>query len=130
MSNPIDQDVVPATMAEAVDAFYASLDDADKRYILETPGFIAKTHHTLGRSLRNIWSLWEDTPMRRDFIKITGLWGHGDDISSILTHQVVARVRGQSEDITTKVAEFKAHWVKQGIDPETGSPLSNPTSLF
>jgi hypothetical protein len=122
----LDQDWVPSTMVEAVDAFYESLDDADKRYICKTEDFVQVTHHSIGQAIRNTWSLWEtDTPLKRDFIHETGLWGHGDDVSGYLITQVVRRVRGQSEDLTDQVDEMKAHWVKEGTNPATGKQLGD-----
>ena len=123
---PIDQDWVPSLIAEAVDAFYNCLEEADHRYIKRNSEFVAATHHSIGQALRNTWSLWEhDTPLKRDFVAQTGLWGQGDDVSGYIITKVARRVRGESEDCSALIEDWKQHWTDQGIDYTTGEPLNS-----
>jgi hypothetical protein len=120
----LDQDFVPATVDEAIKAIVESLDFDDLDYIKKNDP--SSLHHFGGMGMRNSWSFWEkDTPIHFDFRKRFNLWGIADDISGIIFEGVWATVLGQNveEVLQAKAEEYRAHWIKYDIDPETGEKL-------
>ncbi len=116
----IDLDKVPATIEDAIDILYASITEDELTEIKKsTP---EKYHHTVGRYLRNEWSFWQDTPLKRDFIARFKLFGHGDDLSGVILAGLCAKCLGQNvtETIQNKVDSYREHWSYWGLNPETG----------
>ena len=87
----IDEDKVPSTMEEAVATLIVGFSDADRLAVraLDSP---AAMHFGLGMSMRNTWSFWEDTPLRRDCIAKWKI-AHGDDLSGLMLAWVYAQLR-------------------------------------
>jgi hypothetical protein len=126
----INEDFVPATIEEAVDHIVASLDEKDREYLKENGPY--GLHHGVGTHMRNSWSFWEDTPLRRDAAKRYKI-AMADDLSGLMWEWVVARVRNESFDPRKVCAQFEKHWQDQGgisalkaggVDEE-GVPLKN-----
>ena len=122
----ISEDKVPITLDEAVQMLYDALEPADIAEIKKHhPGDV---HFDLGMFLRNTWSLWEDTPLTRNVKERFKIFGHGDDISSIILHMLWEKVIGTppwlgDHAVEELVEGFKKHWRRQGIDPVTGKEL-------
>ena len=110
----IDPDSVPPTIEAAVDAVIAGLEDDEISMIkgMAEPHMI---HHTVGRCLRNSWSLWEDTPLKRDAVNTFKI-AHGDDISSLILNWVWARVREEAFDPQDFVKTYHEHWKNAGTN--------------
>jgi len=122
----LNPDKVPATFDEAVRVLHDSLSATDREVIMECSP--ADVHHTVGRYVRNNWSLWEDTPLKRDFISRFKLFGHADDISGLLMTSlwaVVCRTPNLAEVQAQEVERYRAHWRNYGVNPETGHQLSS-----
>jgi hypothetical protein len=116
----INQDRVPSTIAEAIRMVFESLDARDRQFILSehSPSVV---HHTVGRHIRNEWSLWKKgTPLAVDFQQRFNLFGHPDDISGMIFEAVWAQVREEHCDLQQIAEKFRRHWLEQGINPITG----------
>lgn len=116
-----NEDKAPATVDEAIETIVAGL-TAEERGVIanSTP---ASFHFSFGRFIRNSWGMWEDSPLRRDFIKRTGLFSHGDDISCLILEMVFAKVRDEDFNEVQWVDKIKAHWRKYNLDPATGQKV-------
>lgn len=123
-SEPPDPDKVPSTLKEAADLIHATLDADQIEWIKRTPVYEAlpQLHHGFGQNLRNSWSLHEDTPLRRYVRETYGLFGHADDLTSLIFTWLWAEVKGGGPDaeVVLEAEGLKAHWRKGGINPETG----------
>lgn len=110
-------DVVPSTHEAAVNAFCDALEQ-EEIDLIRLPGFrAASTHHSIGRHIRNAWSLWDvRTPLSRHYQQRWRL-AHADDLSSLIIGEACANVRGEGFDRDGEVARFHAHWKAQGVDP-------------
>lgn len=111
---------IPLTIEEAIEILYAAINQEELEEIKKsTP---EKYHHTVGRYLRNSWSFWEDSPLRRDFIKRFKLFGHGDDLSGAVLKGLYAKCLGEDigRAIQKQVDIEREHWSRWGLSPETG----------
>lgn len=120
----------PTTVREAIDRIVAELEPSEKTFILENKS--SAIHFTVGRTIRNEWLLWsKDSPIREDFVRRYKLFGHGDDLSGVILEGVWAAVHDKDVDETIKntVERFRKHWVRSGVNPETGEQVSpQPTT--
>jgi len=121
---PINEDFVPASLNEAIEYLYSILEDKDIKFIKKNT--CDGVHFTMGTYLRNNWSLWEtDTPLSKDIKNRFKIFCHGDDVSGLILTGLWAKVNGL--DIETKLNEeadeYKRHWPKYGIEPETGEEI-------
>ena len=109
---------VPSTVKMAVDMIVSRLTDEDRKAILASKESHC-VHHTIGRYLRNNWSLWEpDTPLKRDAVNSYGI-AHPDDISGLILSWVWAKVHERPFDPVEAVKVYHEHWKKAGIDSLT-----------
>ena len=123
----INQDKVPNTLDEAVQMLYDSLDYED---LVRIRGIKPESvHFTFGMTMRNTWSLWEDTPLTRDIKQRFKIFGHGDDMSGIIMRALWLKVVGTppwlkpEHTLEAEVENYRVHWRKHGVDPETGKKL-------
>ena len=124
----IDQDKIPSTMDEAVDQLIQSFTEDEKDLLRKTSP--SHYHFTLGMYLRNNWSFWEDTPLRRDAIKRWKI-AHADDLSGLLFEWVFAKLKNESCDPNIMVQRYHNHWKKYNTTSleasnldENGQPLN------
>lgn len=143
----LDPDKVPETILEAAVMLYEGLDKAGRDHLaqpariqkLEINGEPAETrigpsadyHFGMGRWLRNSWSLWEDTPLRRHAIEHYGI-AHGDDLSGLIWEIVEALCRGESlgqaaEELEPSLERIRKHWARSGQTPLTAAGLEDPS---
>lgn len=118
---------VPETMEAAIDLVEAELPETVRAQIRS--GEIkthVSMHQGLGTSIRNDFSLWDETsPLVQHFRTRFGL-GHADDISGIVLAGVFAKIRGRVFDPMPQVRSFAAHWKHEGLDALDQKPLGNP----
>ena len=127
-TEPPDPDKVPTTLEEAAELIFATMDDDMIGWVKKTPIYDAlpQLHHGFGQQLRNSWSLWEkDTPLHKHVRERLGLWGHADDITTLIFSVLWSKVRGEPTEVaetalTLEAEGMKLHWRKDGINPETG----------
>lgn len=121
-------DPEPATVKEAVDQVVNNISEEDRNKIKSTKNDRSyEYHHTVGRYLRNNWSLWEpDTPLKRDAVYTYGI-AHADDISGLILSWVWAEIRGVDFDPHQECERFHRHWEAYGTDSLTagGWPPKN-----
>ena len=112
--NIINPDFVPSTIEDAVNHLFGNLTEEHKEQILEIDNS-AQIHHTIGRFLRNSWSLWEkDTPLKNDAIQTYEI-AHADDISGLILGWLFAKVRNKDFDPILYCESFHKHWAQFGI---------------
>lgn len=111
----IDPDSVPATVEQAVDALIASFCAEEVRVLRTMDHADVRLHFGPGRAIRNAWSLWEDTPLKRDAVRRFGI-AHGDDISGLIFTWALAKIRKQPFDPESHCQRYKDHWASQGMD--------------
>lgn len=118
----LNEDYVPSTFDEAVTLLVAGLDEEEIAYIKEHEyAVVSAGHFSIGRHVRNAWSLWQaGTPFDRDFRTRFGL-SHGDDKSGLLFTALVARVLEDDEALRLedRARGYREHWLAFGLDPET-----------
>jgi len=116
----INEDFVPSTIRQAVYHIVESLSIEEKANIQDNsndsyPSYVA--HHTVGRYIRNNWSLWEDdSPLKRDAVKTYGI-AHADDISGLMIEWVFTIVRDQDDfDPVGHCELYHDHWKRAGTN--------------
>lgn len=121
----LNPDIVPGSFEDAVSEVRKALDEKDKKQIINC-GSVREAaiagHHSVGRHLRNAWSLWDaDSPLLRD-LKSKGLF-HADDMSTAIVMAAVSPFFNETFDMDRFVAETRSYWMSHGIDPDTGQKL-------
>jgi len=117
----IDQDSVPTTIEEAIDALMKAIEPEDREFILAHDA--TTSHFGFNMVMRNNWSVWDiETPLVQDFIKRFKLFGHGDDVYGIINCGFWAKVRGKDhlKAMEEEAAYYRQHWTLAGLNPETG----------
>ena len=105
----IDPDKVPRTMEEAVAMVISGLSEADKTAIKDRRAQPEMLYFGTDMALRNDWSFWEDTPLRRDCIAKWKI-AMADDLSGLLFAWVFAEVRGEPFDPEQHCQIYHEHW--------------------
>lgn len=116
----------PKTIAAAIDRIVKGLTKDEIRFIEENESSVI--HFTMGMVIRNEWGMWrESSALKTDFKKRFGLWGMADDISGLILEGVWATVRGKDVEKTLNdtAEEFRKHWKKSKINPETGKGVTS-----
>lgn len=109
----INQDIVPSTIDQAVNEIVNNVDDEDRNNIQEGVSY----HFTVGRTLRNSWSLWDnDSPIKRNAVDEYGI-AHADDISGLILAWAPAKIRGDVFDPHVYVKKYYDHWKSYGTTP-------------
>jgi hypothetical protein len=110
--------MLPQTLDEAVEALYTLAESLPGalEYIKNTQNWAIQQHHQLGRTYRNLWSLWDRTTPLVNFMNTTYGISHADDISGLILRSLEHKVKGTTFDIEAKVNEYKAHWAVYGGD--------------
>ena len=115
-------DYVPDTINKAAEALVQALSKDEIEWITKTTP--ADMHHSLGRYIRNEWSLWEpDTPLANDYQKTFHLFPHADDMSGMIITTAIALLTHTEniEDKQKNLAKvYREHWESMGVNPETG----------
>lgn len=109
----------PKTLDEAIDQLEALVSKEDIPGILKNGevSFRAIYHMGMGRGIRNNWGLWTGGPLK-DWFKDRGIQ-HADDMSGIIFTCLYRKLAGLPRDLETQIEEYRAHWVKSGVDPDT-----------
>jgi uncharacterized protein DUF6794 len=117
----IDQDSVPTTVDDAIEALMKALTPQDREFILNHDA--VTSHFGFNMAMRNNWSVWDvQTPLVQDFIKRFKLFGHGDDVYGIINRGFWAKVRNQDpqQAMAEEAENYRQHWTRAGLNPETG----------
>lgn len=98
--------MIPETLDQAVKQLipYA----ADFKYLSEEKA-ITELHHSIGRQLRNKWSLWTDkSPLSKQFIEL-GI-NHADDMSSIILMSLHRILNRKPVKLKEQIEYYKEYW--------------------
>lgn len=110
----IDPDSVPSTIKAAVDMMVAGLTDEDREFIKQAESVVS-CHHTVGRYIRNNWSLWDNsTPLKHDAATKYKI-AHADDVSGLILDWVASIVRQEPFDPMEAVERYHKHWAMFGV---------------
>lgn len=114
----IPQDHIPTTLDEAVELLKKTLTAQDIILIRDSDpeALVSQIHFGAGMNLRNDFSLWEDTPLKRWFQDNLGL-GHADDLSSIIFKCLFRNIRGEPRELESMAIHYKEYWKEVGQDP-------------
>jgi hypothetical protein len=113
---------IPKTLEEAVNSLFNSIDKNDIKAIEKEKLTFSSLHHSLGRQIRNDWSLWGNSILSKHFKDRFGL-GHADDMSGIILKMLDCKYFNQDFGLAKEVEFYHSYWVKQGIDPLTQKPI-------
>lgn len=109
---------------ENLEECFAALDevssDSDRRYFKSQKKGDASAcfHHTLGRSLRNGWNLWDESaPLHKYFLN-SGIF-HADDMSGIIIDSYHRYLNGKDIDLDGQIKFYKDFWAASGSERQT-----------
>lgn len=74
-------------------------------------------HHSLGRQMRNTWSLWGESELREWFNNI-GIF-HPDDMSSIIMDSFVCAIRKEPINLNEQVKFYQDYWKRMESNPKS-----------
>ena len=116
MNQPADLD---SAVSFLVENFF---DDKDKKAIeeLTESQFVGRTHHMIGRAIRNDWYLWwnkdhafdmwpKEQPTIVKFFNDLNIH-HADDMSGIILTSVYRRLQNQELKLDNQVQEYIEYW--------------------
>lgn len=136
----LDPDFVPSTMEEAADTLVGALEPEELKEILAdyekwkgeynptivtvqnglerriAPYYCAfrRCGHFFGMGMRNTWSFWSDTPIRRECIERWKI-AHGDDLWGLLSAWATAKILGEPFDPEKHCERYHEHWKASGL---------------
>jgi hypothetical protein len=117
------QDSVPSTFDQAVQAIIKAFEPEDLAHVIaceSSDRAAASAHNSLGRWMRNNWSLWgdRDTPLRADFRKRFRGLAHPDDVTGTILDKVVRIIRSEPWDPGIHVMKSLKHWDAHNCNPD------------
>lgn len=112
----LNKDMVPSNLDQAISIIEEGLDQADKNAIIAHDACVF--HHSVGRKLRNDWSLWTRTTPLCCWFQQHGIY-HPDDMSGIIIESLKRKLSGQPIDLEGQVESYKKYWEDRGIDPSS-----------
>jgi len=86
---------IPTTMDEAMKAIDRELSDEDKEWLATEPNSAIKSHHSVGRWIRNNWGLWADKSPMKELLTKQG-FTHPDDMSNYIIEKYVEYLKKNS----------------------------------
>ena len=112
----INKDIVPSTIEKAVEEICEALSEEDRKFILNDQSKGASIHFSIGKYLRNEWSLWSpDSPLKRDAVEKYSI-AHADDISGLILSWVYAKVKEEEFNPIKEVNIYHKHWESFGLN--------------
>lgn len=72
-------------------------------------------HHTIGRSIRNSYNLWESNSQLHKEFNTIGVY-HPDDMSGIILETVYRILTGKKIDLKGQIEGYKKYWEMNGRD--------------
>lgn len=105
-----DSVTIPKSLNETVE-YLTKLagDDVDSIGSMTVDTFVACSHHSLGRWIRNNWNLWKEKGPLYEELKKLG-FTHADDMSSVILKNFYHSTKGEKFDIKAYELECKRHW--------------------
>jgi len=95
---------------EAISELDKNISDSVKVEIQEMSEkeFIANSHFSIGKNMRNNWNLWKDSQLT-NYFKNKGI-NHPDDMSSIILTSYYRYVTNQEIDLQNQIKYYKTYW--------------------
>ena len=106
----LNLDKVPTNLEEAVSLLKDALNEEERDIISEMT--VSKLHFTVGRFIRNEWSLWATENVLTKWFKKNYSVEHADDVSSIIIECLIADLNGRPRQDREIAKEFIEHWNK------------------
>ena len=105
----------PTTLTEAIEALDCLFSTAIKNYAREwsEEKWIAKTHHSIGRQIRNDWKLWVGSKLSKWFNEI-GI-DHPDDMSGIILTTYYRKIHDLPRKLGEQIQHYIEYW--QALKP-------------
>ncbi len=102
----------PTTLDEAMQALMETLSVENQVELTRMKEEdLIRTHHGLGRWIRNNWGLWEDSEL---FWHMQSLgFTHPDDMSSSIIHEFWSRMNNLPSKLQEQIARYKEYWSKK-----------------
>lgn len=102
----------PTTFKEALTEMKKSLFEKGDHddFINMSRDELITLHSGWGRSLRNQWGLWQDSPLYQHMTSLG--FQHPDDMSQALITECWLELRGLPSELDKLVAEYKVFWDK------------------
>lgn len=113
------EDLVPSNLNSAIDYLYACIGEEDLESIRTNKVKYIDFHDTLGRAIRNAWSLWDKETHLVRYFQLHFDIGHADDISGLILTGLIKTIRKEPFDPYEEVKRYHNHWFARGIDPKT-----------
>jgi 2-polyprenyl-6-methoxyphenol hydroxylase-like FAD-dependent oxidoreductase len=102
----------PTTLDEAIAALIAFDGFRDAVRAAANEGdFSTQYHHSVGRTIRNDWGLWDYKSELFGWFYRRGLF-HADDMSTIILEAAYCRMEGLSHDADAKIRRYQTFWRK------------------
>jgi len=79
--------------------------------------FLAAAHHSLGRTIRNVFKLWEPNSVLSIYFKDLGLH-HADDMSGVILTSFHRYLNNKHFYVEEQVEYYKNYWKKKGVNEE------------
>lgn len=107
---------IPCDLNTTLKALNLLLNAEEKKmfYELSEKEFIAKTHHTLGRHIRNVWKLWDEKSKMYKWFKSIEIW-HADDMSGMILTTYYRITHGLPINIKKQIKDYKDYWKNDNI---------------
>ena len=113
------QNRVPRNLTGAVTAVERLVCADDKEAFLEwtETGFSARTHHNLGRRLRNRGELWNEQSRLYKWFRRKGIW-HADDMSGIILTSYYRKLHSLPIKLDEQIKDYVDYWATESSLPK------------
>lgn len=109
----LDQDKVPINLEDALAIIKGGMTPADMDETRKTTFTPAQLHFSVGRLIRNDWSLWDkETILVKWFKQRYGI-DHADDISGLILDCLHKDMTGEPRRDELLAKKYLDHWKKQ-----------------
>ncbi|RDJ35170.1 MAG: GTP cyclohydrolase [Crenarchaeota archaeon] len=102
---------IPSNLEECFEHLDQIFKPENKEAVLHNDGFL---DIGLGRSLRNLWGLWEDSPLK-DWFNERNIW-HPDDMSGIILTSYKRYLINQPIELEKQLKCCQNYWINSGVD--------------
>lgn len=104
--------MIPVNLEDCFKVLKIELSPADINKIMSMKmEELCRLHHSLGRWIRNNWSLWADDGFLKDYFNGIGLH-HADDMSGLIIESFWHHLRNEPLEIKKQVKEYQDFWAK------------------
>lgn len=104
---------VPSSLEEAFDILDELISEEEVQELrsMSLDSFIGRTHHGMGRWLRNNWNLWKEEGPLYDYFVDLGL-EHADDMSGVILTSYWRKKNGKDLDVKKQVVKYQKYWLR------------------